>query len=306
MENTMSSHLTVVGSAALDTIETPYGRAEDSLGGSALFMGAAGSLFAPVHIVAVVGDDFPTHQVEFLRARGVDLDGLEFVSGKTFRWHGRYHNNMNYRDTVSVDLGVFEGFNPRVPAAAAKAEILMLANIDPELQNSVLKQMVKPKLVVFDTMNHWITDQRQTIVQLLKKVDMALLNDEELQLLIGGKSTVDNATKLLEMGPHYAVIKKGEHGAILFTRHEPPFLCPAFPLCEPKDPTGAGDSFAGGMLGYLAATNDIGSYNLRRAVVYGAVVASFTVEEFGMKRLENLTQEHIEERFRQFRAMVEF
>ncbi|MBM3327079.1 MAG: sugar kinase [Calditrichaeota bacterium] len=301
-----SSHLTVVGSAALDTIETPHGRADDALGGSALFMGAAGSLFAPVHIVAIVGDDFPRLEIEFLRARGVDLTGLESVPGKTFRWHGRYYENMNRRDTLSVELGVFEGFNPRLPAAAAQAEILMLANIDPALQTNVLKQTVKPLLVVFDTMNHWITGSRPAIVRLLKNVDMALLNDEELHLLVGGKSTVDNAAKLLEMGPRYAVIKKGEHGAILFTRDQPPFLCPAFPINDPKDPTGAGDSFAGGMLGYLAATNDIGSYNLRRAVVYGTVVASFTVEAFGMKRLETLDADEIEERFRQFRAMVEF
>lgn len=299
-------HLTVVGSAALDTIETPQGRADDALGGSAFFLAAAGSLFAPVHIVAVVGDDFDMAQVKFLKERGCDLGGLAIAPGKTFRWHGRYHDNMNVRDTVMVDLGVFKGFQPRLPRAATEADILMLANIDPDLQEEVLSQMKKPRLVAYDTMNHWITGSRSAVERLLTKVDLVLLNDEELKLLVGGASAVEGAARLLKMGPRYVVVKKGEHGALLFVKGETPFLCPAFPLLHPKDPTGAGDSFAGGMLGYLAATGDLGPFNLRRAVVYGVVVASFTVEEFGMKRLEGLTGLELEERIRKFREMTEF
>lgn len=301
-----SLHLTVVGSAALDTIETPLGRAEGTLGGSAFYLAAAGSLFAPTHVVAVVGDDFDRRKVTFLQKRGVDLLGMETRPGATFRWHGRYHENMNVRDTVMVDLGVFSGFQPRVPPEAAAAQILMLANINPDLQEDVLSQMKVVKLVAFDTMNHWITGHRSAVEAILKKVDLVLLNDEELKLLAGGSSIMEGARKLLKMGPKFAVIKKGEHGAILFTEGQPPFLCPAYPLTSAKDPTGAGDSFAGGMLGYLAATGDFGSMNMRRAVVYAGVVASFTVEEFGTARLEQLSMRELDARFREFQAMVEF
>ncbi len=299
-------HLTVVGSAALDTIETPIGRKDDALGGSALYLAAAASLFAPVHVVAVVGDDFDMAQVEFLKDRGCDLSGLEVAPGKTFRWHGRYHSNMNVRDTISVELGVFQGFNPKLPKAAANAEILMLANINPDLQQGVLEQMKGARFVAYDTMNHWITGSRTAVEKLLKKVDLVLLNDEELNLLVGGKSIFDGAARLLKMGPKYIVVKKGEHGSVFFGQKSMPFLCPAFPLSDPKDPTGAGDSFAGGMLGYLAATGDFDPMNMRRAVVYGGVVASFTVEEFSTRRLETLTEEQVNERFRQFREMTEF
>jgi len=299
-------HLTVVGSAALDTIETPHGRADDALGGSALYLAAAASLFAPVHVVAVVGDDFDMQQVEFLKERGCDLSGLEIAAGKTFRWHGRYHENMNIRDTLSVELGVFQGFRPKLPRAAAHAEILMLANINPDLQEGVLEQMKGTKFVAYDTMNHWITGSRPAIEKLLKKVDMVLLNDEELNLLVGGKSIFEGAAKLMKMGPKYIVVKKGEHGSVFFSQKGIPFLCPAFPLADPKDPTGAGDSFAGGMLGYLAATGDFDPMNMRRAVVYGGVVASFTVEAFSTRRLETFTEEEVNERYRQFMEMTEF
>lgn len=299
-------HLTVVGSAALDTIETPQGRADDALGGSALYLSAAASLFAPVHLVAVVGDDFPHHQIEFLKARNCDLSGLEITSGKTFRWHGRYHTNMNVRDTISVELGVFQGFNPKLPKDAASAEILMLANINPDLQEGVLLQMKKPRFVAFDTMNHWITGSRSSVERILTKVDLVLLNDEELGLLVGGKSIFEGAARLLKMGPKYVVVKKGEHGSIFFGQKSVPFLCPAFPLNNPMDPTGAGDSFAGGMLGYLAATGDFDPMNMRRAVVYGGIVASFTVEQFGTRRMETFTEDEVNERFRQFIEMTEY
>jgi len=299
-------HLTVVGSAAMDTIETPQGVAEEVLGGSAFYLAAAGSLFAPVHIVAVVGDDFDMNQVGFLKQRGVDLEGVDTAKGKTFRWHGRYHEDMNIRDTIMVDLGVFQGFKPRLPVAAAAAEILMLANIDPDLQEGVLSQMKKPRLIAYDTMNHWITGHRSAVEGLLKKVDLVLLNDEELKLLAGGSSIFEGAERLMKMGPRFAVVKKGEHGSILFTKDQPPFLCPAFPITHPNDPTGAGDSFAGGMLGFLAATGDMGAINMRRAVVYGGIVASFTVEEFGVKRLAQLTMDELDQRFCKFQEMIEF
>ncbi len=299
-------HITVVGSAALDTIETQSDHADNALGGSALYLAAAASLFAPVHIVAVVGDDFDMDQIEFLKERGCDLSGLEVAPGKTFRWHGRYHADMNIRDTVTVELGVFEGFSPKLPRAAAHAEILMLANIHPDLQEGVLEQMKGKRFVAFDTMNHWISGTRSGVESILKKVDLVLLNDEELALLVGGNSIFEGAAKLMKMGPKYVVVKKGEHGSVFFSQKGVPFLCPAFPLANPKDPTGAGDSFAGGMLGYLAATGDFDPMNMRRAVVYGGVVASFTVEEFSMRRLETLTEEEVHERYRQFIEMTEF
>lgn len=298
--------LTVVGSVALDTIETPTGRAEETLGGSATYISAAGSLFTRVHMVGVVGEDFPAHKVEFLRNRGVDLEGLESRPGVTFRWYGRYHQNMNRRDTISVEMGVFEKFNPRLTEAAAQAGVLMLANIDPDLQESVLKQMQGPTFVAYDTMNHWIEKRRSEVERMVRKVDMVFLNDEELLLLMGGDNIVAAAKHLLHSGPSYVVVKKGEHGAMLFSAGRPPFLCPAFPVEKPVDPTGAGDSFAGGILGYLAATGDITPYNIRQAVVYGTIVASFTVEDFGVRRLERLNAEEVEERYRQFRSMVEF
>lgn len=298
--------ITVVGSVALDTVETPHGTAESILGGSALFVGTAASIFAPVEIVAVVGNDFPSEELEFLKKRKVGFEGLEVAKGKTFRWHGRYHENMNIRDTISVDLGVFAGFKPKLPVAAAQAEILMLANIDPKLQRGVLDQMTQPRFVAFDSMNHWITGHRKEVDAVMKKVDLVLLNDEELRLLTEEQSPVEGARKLIKKGPSYVVVKKGEHGAMLFSKDAPPFVCPAYPLAEAKDPTGAGDSFAGGMLGYLAATADFGSLNLRQAVVYAGVTASFTVEEFGVKGLEKLTRPRIEDRFRKFREMTEF
>lgn len=301
-----SREVIAVGSSALDTIETPHGRVEDAVGGSVFYIGAAGGLFAPIYIVAVVGDDFPMDKIEFLRDRDVNLDGLEVVNGSTFRWEGFYHKNMNQRDTISTDLGVFEGFSPVLPKSASKAEYLLLANIDPMLQLRVLEQVKSPRLVAFDTMNHWIEGSRQEVEKLLKRVDLILLNDEELCLLTDEDSPIIGARKLLETGPKYIVVKKGEHGAVLIGQDGSPFLCPAFPLAKPVDPTGAGDTFAGAMLGYLAATDDLGPFNMRRAVVYGTVAASFTVEDFGISGLEKLDIEKLQERYRQFQTMVEF
>ncbi|MCF7811408.1 bifunctional hydroxymethylpyrimidine kinase/phosphomethylpyrimidine kinase [bacterium] len=298
--------LTAVGSAALDTIETPHGKVEDVLGGSVFYIGAAAGLFAPTNIVAVVGDDFPFDEIEFLRERNVNFDGLETAMGDTFRWSGRYHKNMNIRDTLSTELGVFAGFEPKLPFGAAEAKYLLLANIHPELQLDVLEQMEEPRLVAFDTMNLWIETAREQVLELIKKVDLVIINDEEITLLTGEISPFAGASKIIKMGPRYVVVKKGEHGSVLISRDDPPFLCPAFPLAEAKDPTGAGDTFAGAMMGYLAATDDLGDFNMRRSIIYGTITASFTVEDFSIERLKQITSDDIEERVRVFRTMVEF
>ena len=302
----MDRSVTVVGSAALDTIETPYGRVEETLGGSVSYIGAIGSLFAPVNIVAVVGDDFPMDKVEFMIERGVNMDGLESEVGRTFRWEGRYHRNMNIRDTLNTELGVFAGFQPQLPDQAAQADFLMLANIDPLLQLDVLEQMENPLLIAFDTMNFWIESNREAVEEMLKRVHIVVVNDEEVRLLTGVESPFEGADKLLDWGPRCVIVKKGEHGAVLIESDKPPFLCPAYPVSHPKDPTGAGDTFAGGMMGYLASTGDISSMNIRRAIVYGTICASFTVEDFGLNRLERLTADEIEARYREFQTMVEF
>lgn len=301
-----SQYMTVVGSAALDSIETPHGFVDDALGGSSLYIAASGSLFAPVHVVSVVGDDFPLSKIDFLKARNVNLDGLEIAPGSTFRWSGRYHEDMNIRDTLSTELGVFEGFDPELPFAAAAARYLLLANINPALQMKVLEQVKDTRLVAFDTMNLWIQMERENVEEIIPKVDIVILNDQEIGLLTGEKTVLKGCEKLLEMGTSYVVAKKGEHGAILFGKDSSPFLCPAYPIKSAVDPTGAGDSFAGAMMGYLAATDDITTMNIRRAVVYGTVTASFTVEDFSLNRLENLTHNDLEKRFRDFREMVEF
>ena len=299
-------NITVVGSSALDTIETPHGRVDDVLGGSVFYIGAVGSLFTGVNVVAVVGDDFPMESVQFLNKRGVNFEGLDVIDGRTFRWEGFYHQNMNIRDTISTELGVFADFDPQLPHSAAAADFLMLANIDPMLQLNVLEQMISPLFVVFDTMNYWIESNREAVEEVLSKVHMVVVNDEETQLMTDVDSPFEGARRLLEMGPEFVIVKKGEHGAIMISKDNPPFLCPAFPVDHPIDPTGAGDTFAGGMMGYLAATGDVSPMNIRRAVVYGTVAASFTVEDFGLKRLQTLTTEDIEGRFRDFQSMVEF
>ncbi|MFC2150011.1 PfkB family carbohydrate kinase [Calditrichota bacterium] len=298
--------LTVVGSAALDTIETPHGRAERILGGSVFYIGASGSLFSHVNIVGVVGDDFPFEKIEFLKQRNVSLTGLETMPGETFFWEGVYHDNMNIRDTICTELGVFEGFKPELPIEAAAARYLMLANIDPQLQLDVLDQIKDPALVAFDTMNMWISIARDKVEEVISKVDVVILNEEEIGQFTNLHNPIEGAEEILKMGPHYVVLKRGEYGAVLIGGDQAPFICPAFPLSNPIDPTGAGDTFAGAMMGYLAATDDLSAMNMRLAVVYGNITASFAVEDFGLGRLEQLSDMEIEQRFREFREMVEF
>jgi sugar/nucleoside kinase (ribokinase family) len=257
-------------------------------------------------VVAIVGDDFNFDDIEFLKSRNVNLDGLEVADGQTFHWEGLYHENMNMRDTISTDLGVFEGFDPKLPESAINAEFLLLANIDPALQLKVLDQIKSPRLIAFDTMNFWIEGRRAEVEEMISKVDLVILNDEEIFQLTNVYSPLAGAKMLLEMGPKFIVIKKGEHGSMLVTEDSAPFICPAYPVESPKDPTGAGDTFAGAMVGYLAATNDISPYSLRRAMVYGSVAASFTVEEFGLDRLKDIGMNDLDSRFRDLQGMCEF
>ena len=263
--------LLVVGSVALDTVETPFGRAEDVLGGSATFFTAAASYFTPVQVVGVVGEDFPSAGLDFLNACGADLEGLERVSGESFRWSGVYSYDLNSRETLDTRLGVFADFKPRIPAAFRAAEWVFLGNIDPALQLEVLDQIERPKLVACDTMNFWIEGKRDTLLELLGRVDLLLVNDSEARELSGDHNLARAARWIQERGPRYVIVKKGEHGAILFTPTTT-FFAPGYPLEEVFDPTGAGDAFAGGLIGSLARHGSIDDADLCRAVVYGSAM----------------------------------
>ncbi len=293
----------VVGSIALDTVETPFGKVEDSPGGSALYFSAAASFFAPVKVVGVVGKDFDFEQIEFLRQRNVDLDGLMVEEGLTFRWGGRYKKDMNRRITLFTYLNVFEQFTPKIPDHYQNATFIFLANIDPELQLKVLQTVKNPRLTVLDTMNFWISGKRDALEAVIQKVDVLIVNDEEIRELTGSVRLYHAAEQLLKRGPRALVIKKGEHGAILVTE-EGYFFAPAFPVREVTDPTGAGDTFAGGFLGYLAAQNEVANHHLKNAVIYGSTVASFVVEDFSFQRLKNITVEDVHYRAAELRKMM--
>ena len=295
----------VVGSVALDTVETPFGRAEDALGGSATFFSAAASLFGPVQLVGVVGSDYPVDALSFLAERGVDLGGLEHAPGESFRWSGAYSFDLNSRETLETRLGVFAEFQPKIPAGFRDAEWVFLGNIDPELQLGVLDQVHAPRFVACDTMNLWIDLKRERVLDLLKRVDLLLVNDAEARQLSGDFNLARAARWILERGPRYLVIKKGEHGAILFTPHSV-FFAPGYPLEEVFDPTGAGDAFAGGFMGHLAQCGRADDGDLRRAVIYGSVLGSFAVEKFSVERFKELSMEEIEDRVRAFREMTVF
>jgi len=299
------SAVAVVGSVAFDDIETPQGSAKDVLGGSATHFAVAASFFAPVHLIGVVGEDFPAGEREYLASRNIDLTGLEVRKGKTFRWSGRYHEDMNVRDTLSLALNVFAEFQPAVAPATRGAPYVFLANIDPTLQADVLSQFAAPALVACDTMNHWIENARDPLLALLPRVDLLVVNDEEAHLLSGHRNVTRAARDILARGPKSVLIKRGEYGAILFSP-DSVFAVPAFPLEQVFDPTGAGDTFAGGMIGYLAATGERGEAGLRRAIVYGSVLASYVVEDFGGRRLRTLDRDDVERRYRQFVALTEF
>jgi sugar/nucleoside kinase (ribokinase family) len=295
----------VVGSVAYDTVETPFGRAEKVLGGSATFFALAASFFAPVRLVGVVGDDFGEKELNVFRERGIDLQGLERSPGKTFHWQGRYSYDLNARDTICTDLNVFEFFKPKIPAAYRRCEHVFLGNIDPVLQRDVLDQVEKPRLVACDTMNFWISGKPEELRRTLARVDVLLINDAEARELSGEWNIVKAARAIRALGPRALLIKKGEHGVLMFS-DEGSFAAPAYPLEDVFDPTGAGDSFAGGFVGYLAAADEANEGTLRRAAVMGSTLASFCVEAFSVDRLITLTRGEIDERFRLFKRLTHF
>ncbi len=298
----------VVGSIALDTVKTPVEEHADLLGGSASYAAVGASFFGPVNFVGVVGDDFPTAHIDFLRSRKIDLSGLQIVPGKTFRWSGEYMWDLNTRETRSVELNVFEHFNPTLPAAYTSTPYVLLANIAPKLQSHVLDQMTRPQFVVADTMDLWINIARDDLAALLKRVDMLILNDSEARQFAGETSLIKAGAAIRRMGPTFVAIKKGEHGCLLFGADGQFFSCGAYPLEDIHDPTGAGDTFAGGLIGYLATCNHgkVRFEDLRKGVVYGSVLASYNVEAFSLERLRALTQNDINERYEMFRLMSHF
>ena len=297
--------LLVVGSVALDTVETPFGRAEDVLGGSATFFSASASHFHPVQLVGVVGSDYPVEQLGFLAERGVDLSGLEQQEGESFRWAGRYDFDLNSRETLDTRLGVFADFKPRIPEEFRDARWVFLGNIHPRLQLDVLDQVRSPGLVACDTMNFWISGEREALLELLPRVDLLLVNDSEARELTGDYNLLRAARWIQARGPKLVVVKKGEHGAILFAP-DMIFFTPGFPLEEIFDPTGAGDAFAGGFMGHLARAGRVDGEELRRAMVFGSAMGSFAVERFGLQRFLDLNVDEINDRVQAFRAMMSF
>jgi sugar/nucleoside kinase (ribokinase family) len=295
----------VVGSVAYDTVETPFGRAERVLGGSASFFSVAASFFTPVNLVGVVGNDFGEEQIATFRGRPIDLEGLERMDGKTFHWQGKYSYDLNSRDTICTDLNVFEFFKPKIPARYRGSEVVFLGNIDPVLQRAVLEQVDRPRIVACDTMNFWISGKAEELRKTLAKVQVLLVNDAEARELSGEWNLVKAARAIRAMGPRTVVLKKGEHGVLMFDG-EDAFAAPAFPLETVFDPTGAGDTFAGGFLGYLAGCPAADGAALRRAIVMGSTLASFCVEAFSLDRLVRLTRPEIDERYRRFRDLTVF
>ncbi len=300
--------LITVGTMAFDAIETPFGKVDQITGGSALYVAYAASNFVkPVLQISIVGDDFPQEEMDELKSRGVQLEGVEIVKNKkSFFWSGRYHEDMNSRDTLITDLNVLADFNPRVPDSYQGAEFLMLGNLSPYIQLSVIKQLKKrPKLIVMDTMNFWMEIALPDLEEVLKNVDMLMVNDAEARQLSGQFSLVKAARSIMAMGPKYLIIKKGEHGALLFD-NDSVFFAPALPLEEVFDPTGAGDTFAGGFIGHLAKTGDISFENMKRGIIVGSAMASFCVEKFGATRLKEVNREDISSRIQMFKDLVSF
>ena len=301
------SKLVIVGTCAFDQIETPFGKTDKILGGAGTYIGLSASQFdIDPAIVSIIGEDFPQEYLDKLTSRNINIEGIEVVKGgKTFFWSGKYHNDMNTRDTLVTELNTLEHFNPIVPTSYRDAEIVMLGNLQPTVQLSVIEQMTSPKLVILDTMNFWMDIALEDLKKTLKKVDIITINDEEARQLSGEYSLVTAAKKIQEMGPQYVVIKKGEHGALLF-HNEDMFYAPALPLAEVFDPTGAGDTFAGGFAGFLAKSGNISFENMKNALIYGACLASFTVEKFGTERIESVTKEEVKKRLQQFKQLTQF
>lgn len=300
--------LLVVGTVAFDNVETPYGQAEKIVGGAATYIALAASYYTQaIKIVSVIGDDFPSEELAYMRSRGIDLEGLQVREGeKSFFWAGRYHRNMNDRDTLDTQLNVLADFDPVLPAGYQNVDYLMLGNLTPAVQRRVIEQLAKrPKLIALDTMNFWMDSAWDSLMEVLGMIDALIINDEEARQLSGEYSLVKAAAKIQQMGPSLLIIKKGEHGALLFNKEEI-FFAPALPLAEVFDPTGAGDTFAGGVMGYLASTGDLSFENLKRAVIYGSAMASFCVEKFGIERLKDLSDKEIAQRVTRFVDLVNF
>ena len=297
----------IVGSIGLDTVKTPVEEHADLLGGSASYSAVGASFFSPVNLVGVVGEDFPKAHIDYFSSHRIDLEGLQIVPGKTFRWSGEYMWDLNTRETRSVDLNVFEHFEPKLPASYRTTPYVLLANIGPNLQSHVLDQMDKAKFVIADTMDLWIKIANADLIALLKRVDMIILNDSEARQLTGETNLIKAGAAIRAMGPRFVAVKKGEHGCLLFGEHKF-FSCPAYPLEDIHDPTGAGDTFAGGLTGWLAAQDpaEVHFEVLRKAVVHGSVLASFNVEKFSLERMRTLTQEDIAKRYEMFRIMSHF
>jgi len=298
--------LLVTGSIGIDTVETPFGKRQDVIGGSAVYFAYAASFFTPVRLVGVVGEDCPPRYFDVFKGRDVDMSGLEVRKGsKTFRWHGRYHADINVRDTVSVDLNVLAEKAPRIPPAFLDSRFVFLANTHPALQLEMLRSLKQPRLVVADTMDLWIQTEHKALSELLKVVDGLVLNDEESRLLSGKTNLIRAARDVVKLGPSFVVLKKGEHGAIMCTSDDI-FVLPAYPADEVVDPTGAGDSFAGGMMGYLAAANDITPRTIRAALAYGTVVASYAIEDFSLGGLQATSREQVDDRCEAYRRAMNF
>tara|TARA_Y100001954_G_C15787023_1_gene593050 strand:+ start:57 stop:974 length:918 start_codon:yes stop_codon:yes gene_type:complete len=300
--------LLVVGTVAFDAIETPFGKTDKIVGGAATYIGLSASKFYDhINLISVVGDDFPKSAINMMQKHHMNTDGLQIKQGeKTFFWSGKYHTDMNTRDTLDTQLNVLENFDPRVPENYQDCDCLMLGNLMPSIQKKVLSQLKqRPKLIVLDTMNFWMDNCLEELIEALKEVDVLTINDEEARQLSGKNSLVKAARKILSFGPRHLIIKKGEHGALLFNEEEV-FFAPALPLEDVFDPTGAGDTFAGGFVGHLCATKDYSFHNMKRAVIFGSVMASFCVEKFGTARLESLTDDVVEQRIQEFVKLVRF
>ena len=301
----MKQTVLVVGSVALDSVETPFGKADNVIGGSANFFSASASHLARVRVVGVVGNDYPMNRLEPLIRRGVDFAGVETADGPSFRWRGRYRHDLNVAETLETHLGVFSNFHPKIPEQFSDSPFVFLGNIDPRLQLDVLDQVREPTLVACDTMNFWIESRRPELLSLLERVDAITLNDGEARQLTEQFNLVKAAKWIMDRGPKLVIIKKGEHGAFMFTPTSV-FFAPAYPLEEVFDPTGAGDSFAGGFMGYLAHTGDVSEDNLRRAVIYGSAMGSFAVEKFSVERLLEIEPSDVDRRVREFHRLVSF
>lgn len=297
--------IVVVGTVAFDTVETPFGRGENVLGGSATYFSTSASFFTDVSLVAVVGEDFPDEHIQFLQSRDINTDGLQRIPGKTFHWTGKYGYDLNEAQTLDTQLNVLMEFKPDLPASYRDAEYLFLANIDPDLQMEVLEQVTKPKLVACDTMNFWISSKPESLRKVLQKVDIVVINEGEARQFTGEANLVKAARQIIALGCKRLVVKRGEYGVLMFTA-DSVFAAPAYPLEEVFDPTGAGDTFAGGFMGYLANTGDLSEDGIRQAIVFGSVMASFNVEDFSLDRMKRLEYREIEARYKSFKGLTNF